>query len=131
MPLPSNAPPAVRANASDRAKGSSVLQRRIGGGVKTPLSEGLHAIRPVIKTIILFSLFINVLMFVSPLYMLQLYDRVLSSRSEGTLISLTVIAAALLAVYGLLEMVRTKVLVRAGILFDEKVAQPAFNAIHG
>jgi len=42
-------------------------------------------------------------MFVSPLYMLQIYDRVMSSRSVGTLIAITVIAGILLAVYGLLE----------------------------
>ena len=96
----------------------------------SPLKAGLRAIMPTVKSVVVFSMCINLLLFVSPLYMLQVYDRVLSSRSVGTLISITIIAGVLLAVYGLLEMVRTRVLVRAGILFDEKVAQPAFNAIH-
>ena len=95
-----------------------------------PLTEGLRAIMPTVRSVAVFSLCINVLMFVSPLYMLQIYDRVMSSRSIGTLIAITVIAGFLLAVYGILEMVRTRVLVRAGIMFDEKIAEPAFNAIH-
>jgi ATP-binding cassette subfamily C protein len=97
---------------------------------RQPLTTGLRAALPTVGSVVLFSLCINVLMLVSPLYMLQVYDRVLSSRSIGTLISITIIAGVLLAVYGLLEMVRTRVLVRAGILFDEKIAEPAFNAIH-
>jgi ATP-binding cassette subfamily C protein len=99
-------------------------------GSTPPLKDGMRAIAPTVRSVLLFSLCINVLMFVSPLYMLQVYDRVMSSRSVGTLIAITVIAAILLAVYGLLEMTRTRVLVRAGIMFDEKIADPAFNAIH-
>ena len=97
----------------------------------TPLAAGLRAITPMLGSVVVFSIGINVLMFVSPLYMLQIYDRVLTGRSEGTLITITIIAGVLLAVYGLLEMVRTRVLVRAGVLFDDKIAQPAFNAVHG
>jgi ATP-binding cassette subfamily C protein len=96
----------------------------------TPLAAGLRAIRPMLASVVVFSIGINVLMFVSPLYMLQIYDRVLTGRSEGTLVTITIIAAVLLAVYGLLEMVRTRVLVRAGVMFDDKIAQPAFDAVH-
>ena len=94
------------------------------------MAAGLRAIMPMLGSVVVFSMGINILMFVSPLYMLQIYDRVLSGRSEGTLITITLIAAVLLAVYGLLEMTRTRVLVRAGIMFDEKIAQPTFNAVH-
>ena len=99
-------------------------------GNTPPLRDGLRAIAPTVRSVLLFSLCINVLMLVSPLYMLQVYDRVMSSRSVGTLIAITVIAGFLLAMYGLLEMTRTRVLVRAGMMFDEKIAEPAFNAIH-
>ena len=78
----------------------------------------------------MFSLAINLLYLASPLYMLQIYDRVLASRSETTLIGLTVIAGILLAVYAMLEMLRSRILVRAGVLFDDKVADPVFNAVH-
>ena len=59
----------------------------------------------------LFSMFINVLMLVPPLYMLQLYDRVLTSRSESTLYMLTLIVIVLFVTMGLLEVVRSRVLV--------------------
>lgn len=85
---------------------------------------------PAIAFAIGFSFFINLLMFVSPLYMMQIYDRVLASRSETTLISLTILAALLLAVYGILEALRSRILVRAGLIFDQQVATPVFKAVH-
>ncbi|MFI4983329.1 MAG: type I secretion system permease/ATPase, partial [Nevskiales bacterium] len=94
------------------------------------LWAGLLAIRPTIATAVVFSLFINLLLFVSPLYMLQVYDRVLSTRSDSTLIVITIIAAFLLLVYAALEMLRSHVLVRAGLQFDQVTASEAFNAIH-
>jgi len=130
MPLKTKISAVARTNARpETANGPGVHQGQTADATP-PLSAGLRAMRPTVKSVVVFSMFINLLMLVSPLYMLQLYDRVLSSRSEGTLISLTIIAGMLLAVYGLLEMVRTRVLVRAGLLFDEMVAQPVFNAIH-
>jgi len=96
----------------------------------SPLSLGLRAIMPTLGTAVVFSLFINVLMFVSPLYMLQIYDRVLSSRSEATLIAITLIAGLMLLVYALLEMLRSHVLVRAGLMFDDVIAGVVFNSIH-
>ena len=58
------------------------------------------------------SLFINASMLVSPLYSMQVYDRVLTSRNLGTLTLLTIIVVAFLALYGLLEYARSGVLVR-------------------
>ena len=91
---------------------------------------GVRATLPVFATVVVFSFFINLLLFVSPLYMLQIYDRVISSRSETTLLSLTVLAAILIGVYAALETLRSRLLVRAGLLFDEKLADPVFNAVH-
>ena len=91
---------------------------------------GVRATLPVFATVVVFSFFINLLLFVSPLYMLQIYDRVISSRSETTLLSLTVLAAILIGVYAALETLRSRLLVRAGLLFDEKIAEPVFNAVH-
>lgn len=81
-------------------------------------------------TAFVFGFFINVLLFVSPLYMLQIYDRVLLSRNEGTLVGITVIAAFALVVYAALEMLRSRILVRGGIIFDQKIADPIFDAAH-
>ena len=91
---------------------------------------GLRAASPVFISAIIFSFFINLLLFVSPLYMLQIYDRVITSRSENTLLSLTSLAAILICVYAVLETLRSRLLVRAGLLFDEKVAEPVFDAVH-
>src|ERR1035441_7978997 len=82
------------------------------------LSRGIRIARPAFATAIFFSFFINILAFVGPLYMLQIYDRVLSSRNVSTLVFLTLIAGFLLLVYAGLEKIRSAVLVRAGILFD-------------
>jgi len=77
----------------------------------------------------IFSFFLNLLMFVGPLYMLQIYDRVLSSRNETTLIMLTLIAIGLLISYGILDFIRSKLLVRAGLQFDEVLAKPVFHRV--
>ncbi|MDX9815046.1 MAG: type I secretion system permease/ATPase [Sulfurimonadaceae bacterium] len=77
----------------------------------------------------LFSMFINILMLVPPLYMLQLYDRVLSSRSEDTLILLTLIVVVLFITMGLLEVVRSRVLVRVGNKMDSMLSQRIFDSL--
>ena len=94
------------------------------------LAAGFRSTLPIFGSAVFFSLFINLLMFVSPLYMLQIYDRVITSRSEPTLWALTTLAAILIGVYAALEMLRSRLLVRAGILFDQRIAEPVFNAVH-
>lgn len=61
--------------------------------------------------------------------MLQVYDRVVTSRSEATLITLTLIAAFLLIVYAALERVRSALLVRLGILFDNETRAELFERV--
>ncbi|MGQ4272541.1 type I secretion system permease/ATPase [Terrihabitans sp. B22-R8] len=77
--------------------------------------------------VIVFSFFINSLLFVGPLYMLQVYDRVLTSRSEMTLLMITLIAVMMLLVYAALEAVRSRVLVRTGARFDQLLARQLFH----
>ncbi|MEM9901042.1 MAG: type I secretion system permease/ATPase [Pseudomonadota bacterium] len=96
---------------------------------KTPLNEAYGRFKAIILTTLFFSFFTNLLMFVGPMYMLQVYDRVLSSRNENTLISITVIAIGLLVIYGILEFLRSRMLVRAGMQFDEIVASPLFSRV--
>lgn len=96
---------------------------------KSPLGLALNKVRSVLGTTMVFSFFINLLMFVGPLYMLQVYDRVLASRNETTLLLLTAIACGMLAIYGLLEFIRSRLLVRAGIQFDEVLASPLFHRV--
>ena len=60
------------------------------------INSGVKDTYPIFLAAIIFSFFINLLMFVSPLYMLQIYDRVVGSRSITTLIALTILAGFLL-----------------------------------
>lgn len=76
----------------------------------------------------LFSMFINVLMLVPPLYMLQLYDRVLTSRSESTLYMLTLIVIVLFVTMGLLEVVRSRVLIKFGNRFANILSNRVFES---
>ena len=93
------------------------------------LADASKAIRPGLATVIVFSFFVNLLAFVGPLYMLQVYDRVLGSRNIGTLVALTIIAGFLLMVYAALEKIRSSILVRLGLLFADKAKSPLFDTV--
>ena len=93
------------------------------------LSEAFRATRTGFFTAMVFSLFINILAFVGPLYMLQIYDRVITSRNLMTLAALTLIAAFLLLIYATLEKIRSAVLVRLGILFSTLARSRIFDAV--
>src|SRR5690606_18371506 len=95
----------------------------------TPLNVAMDGVRPAIVYAIIFSFFINILALVSPIYMLQVYDRVLTSRNEMTLLVLTVLAVFLFMVHAVLESLRTQVLVRAGIKFDSDMRGPTFRTV--
>ena len=75
-----------------------------------------------------FSLFINVLMLTAPLYMLQVFDRVLTSRSVETLVMLTLIAGAALMALGALDALRGAALVRIGTWLDGRIGGPVLAA---
>ena len=94
-----------------------------------PLTRAFSAYRPVIGATVVFSVVINLLLFVSPLYMLQVYDQVMTSRSTPTLMMISLMAAAAIAIYALLEFCRSRMLVRAGIAFDAALAEPLFEAV--
>jgi ATP-binding cassette, subfamily C, type I secretion system permease/ATPase len=96
----------------------------------TPLANAVRAVAPALVTSLVFSFFINLLTLVSPIYMLQVYDRVVATRDIDTLVAITVIAVGLLVVYALLQALRTRVLVRAGLLFDRRLADDTFEAVH-
>lgn len=76
-----------------------------------------------------FSFFINILMLVPAIYMLQVYDRALGSRSVETLLMLTVILVGLFITLALLQMVRSAILVRVGNRIDQSMNQKIFSAM--
>ena len=76
-----------------------------------------------------FSIFTNLLMLTGPLFMLQIYDRVLGSRSEETLVALFALVAFLYSFYWLLEFARGRVMARVGARFqaDRERRRAAFR----
>lgn len=99
------------------------------------LSSGLDELRAARResrslywAVGIFSIFANMLMLTSPLYMLQVYDRVLSSRSVETLLALTLLVAFLYGIMGILDFVRGRVLSRIGARFQARLDRRVFNA---
>jgi ATP-binding cassette subfamily C protein len=76
-----------------------------------------------------FSVFVNLLMLTGPLFMLQVYDRVLASRSEETLAALLILVTGLFLMYGLLEFARGRVLARSGARFQSLLDVRVFEAV--
>lgn len=95
----------------------------------------LHAaavVLPLRRTMIgiaLISGVVNVLALTSPLFMLQVYDRVLSSGSVPTLLGLAVLAAGLYAFQALLDIIRSRVLLRIGERFDLQMSGRVHDAV--
>ena len=95
----------------------------------TELAAAIARCRGAFAGIGLFSLFINVLMLTGPLFMLQIYDRVLSSHSVPTLIALAVLAGALYLLQGVLDAIRGRVLLRIGTSLDESLSGRVYDAV--
>jgi ATP-binding cassette subfamily C protein len=104
---------------SDRAlkQGKAELDAAIGKG------------RGLFLSVFVFSIFVNILMLTGSLFMLQVYDRVLGSRSEETLVALSVLVAALYVLMGVLEYARGRVAARIGARFQETLDPRVFDAV--
>ena len=92
------------------------------------LTDALYALRRAFYALGAFTLAVNVLLLVPAIYMLQMYDRVLTSRNEGTLVLLTVLMLGLLALEATLEFVRGRVMVRVGAALDLRLDARVFDA---
>ncbi len=79
----------------------------------------------------LFSLFVNLLVMTGPLYMLQVYERVLGSGSEETLLALSILVAFLFAMMGVLDHARARVAARYGARLQEAFDARVFRAALG
>jgi PrtD family type I secretion system ABC transporter len=80
-------------------------------------------------SLFVFSCVVNILMLTGPLFMLQVYDRVLSSSSVPTLLALSAIVLALYIYYGFLEYVRSRIMVRVGRRFEEALRNRVFDVM--
>lgn len=93
-----------------------------------PLKEAMAALRRAMVSIGVFSLVMSVLLLILPIYMSQVYDRVLASGSISTLLMLTIIAISALALASLLEGLRQALLARIGARLEAKLGGPLLHA---
>ena len=93
------------------------------------VSAALGDFRRTFWSVAAFSAVVNILMFASPLYMMQVYDRVLSGRSIPTLVGLTIILVGLLTFQAIIDLIRSRIVVRAAGLLDQRLAGPVHRAI--
>lgn len=82
------------------------------------LAQAIHYCRQSFQAAAVFSLFINLLMLLPAIYMMQVYDRVLGSNSTSTLLMLTLLAVVLFITLGALEWIRSQILIRVSTRFD-------------
>jgi ATP-binding cassette subfamily C protein len=96
---------------------------------KSELGLALRACRGAFLGVGAMSCMINILYLTGSMFMLEVYDRVLPSRSIPTLIGLVVLAAVLYVAQGVLEMLRGRVLVRIGMALDEALSPRVFDTV--
>ena len=92
-----------------------------------PLESAFATIRSGLLGVAALSLVINMLMLTGPLFMLQVYDRVLSSGSVPTLVVISMLAILLYSFYGLLEILRSRILSRLGQRVDAQLSDLVFR----
>ncbi|WP_417595260.1 type I secretion system permease/ATPase [Oceanospirillum sp.] len=97
--------------------------------IASDLKDALRASKKGFIAAGFFSFFINILMLTAPLYMLQVYDRVVAARSFDTLVYLTVIMVGMFTIMGLLEWIRSRILVRVGNQLDNALSPRIYTAM--
>src|SRR5262245_23793089 len=97
--------------------------------VRSELAEALAACRGAFYGTALISGMSNILMLTGAMFMLEIYDRVLPSRSMPTLVGLLVLAAALFAALGVLDAIRGRILVRVGATLDETLSGRVYDTL--
>src|SRR5882724_4326954 len=93
------------------------------------LRQALGACRGYFWSVGLFSATVNILYLASPIYMLQVYDRVVSSGSVPTLVMLTLALLLALLVMAVLDCVRAQILIRAGVRLDRVLSERVMAAM--
>ncbi len=120
------AAPAASASASAASeRGTPFWHAEASGAVAAALADA----RRRIVSVAAFSGAINVLTLSGSIYMLQVYDRVLPSRSFATLAGLSVILLAAYLLQGYLDAARSRMLARIGALFDASLQKPIYSAV--
>lgn len=95
----------------------------------SPLTEAMSRSRGPLLAVGLFSGVVNILGLTGSFYMLQVYDRVLASRSVATLVALSVLTAGLFALQAILEIIRAQVLSRVGARIERDLLEPVHELL--
>src|SRR3569833_2234476 len=109
--------------------GQTDLQRMRGSPTHPALKAALADFRRALVSVAVFSSAANILMLAGPLYMLQVYDRVLASRSVPTLIALSVMLVISYAFQGALDFIRGRIAGRAALAVDHHHNTTVHNAV--
>jgi ATP-binding cassette subfamily C protein PrsD len=96
---------------------------------QSALSAALTSCRNAFISIAIFSGMSNILMLTGAIFMLEVYDRVVPSRSLPTLIGLVILATCLYAALGILDLIRSRILVRIGAYLDESISERVYDAL--
>jgi ATP-binding cassette subfamily C exporter for protease/lipase len=99
-------------------------------GLRDELSQVVALFHKELIVVGLLSLVVNILMLSPTFYMLQVYDRVMISENEFTLITLTAAIIFMFVVMALSEWIRTKILIRVGVKFDQILNRRVFRATY-
>ncbi|MPZ40948.1 MAG: type I secretion system permease/ATPase [Rhizobiales bacterium] len=93
------------------------------------LATALHDCRRAFWGVALFSAVVNLLMLAGPIYMLQIYDRVLASRSVSTLVALTIFLVGAYAFQGILDLIRSRIVGRAAAMLDHHLGDTVHRTV--
>lgn len=99
--------------------------------IAPPVKAAFAACRAAFVGLGLFGMVVNLLMLTGPIFMLQIYDRVLSSRSIPTLVTLGILVASLYIFFGLLEYIRSRMLARIAQRLEQQLGDAAFDSTVG
>lgn len=105
------------------------MQQKDNGSGLAELKAARRKSRGLFWAVAIFSVFVNLLMLTGPIYMLQIYDRVIGSGSKETLLALSVLVAFLFGMMGLLDYARGRIMARVGARFQSTLDHRVFSAV--
>ncbi|MDW9685217.1 type I secretion system permease/ATPase [Sinorhizobium meliloti] len=115
--------------ASENGGGRSTLHKRMGpANFAASLHNGMAAVRRNMLIVIAFTLAINVLVLAIPIYLFQISDRVLTSRSQDTLVMLTIAVLGAVALQVILDAIRRFILMRTAVEIEVQLGTPILSA---
>lgn len=98
-----------------------------GGNTENPLRETLFACKVMLKFVLIFGFMANILVLATPLYSMQVLDRVISSGNTNTLLMLSIIIATAIGLLALVQAARSFAMIKMGAWIEHKLADKVFE----